>query len=122
MQVRKSDMSTYIEDLAAVRPTQMSFVPRLANIMYDEVLLQLQDGPDSDDHAKAVHKQACVMLPDVSASQTKMPFPDSVCNCFVFRLRTHMAALSREDRCPVLQSADAFFSLSLVVQQHSQCR
>jgi len=58
-QVRKSDMSTYFEDLAAVRPTQMNIIPRLANMMYDKMMSQLEHTPDGDEHAKAAFKQAC---------------------------------------------------------------
>jgi len=57
-QVRKSDMSTYFEDLAAVRPTQMNIIPRLANMMYDKMMSQLEHTPDGDEHAKAAFKQA----------------------------------------------------------------
>ena len=58
MQVRKSDMSTYFEDLAVVRPTTMTIIPRLANMMYDKMMTQLEHSPDGDEHAKAAHKQA----------------------------------------------------------------
>jgi len=56
--VRKSDMSTYSEDLAAVRPTHITIIPRLANMMHDSVLAQLELGPDGDELAVAMHKQA----------------------------------------------------------------
>ena len=58
VQVRKNDMSTYFEDLAAVRPTTMTIIPRLANMMYDKMMTQLEHSPDGDEHAKAAHKQA----------------------------------------------------------------
>ena len=51
-------MSTYFEDLAAVRPTQMNIIPRLANMMYDKMMTQLEHTPDGDEHARAAHKQA----------------------------------------------------------------
>ena len=51
-------MSTYFEDLAAVRPTTMTIIPRLANMMYDKMMTQLEHSPDGDEHAKAAHKQA----------------------------------------------------------------
>ena len=66
MQVRKSDMSTYFEDLAAVRPTQMNIIPRLANMMYDKMMTQLEHTPDGDEHDKAGYKQACAALQPAS--------------------------------------------------------
>lgn len=57
-QVRKADMSTYMEDLAAVRPTQMTVVPRLANMIYDHLTTQLEAGPAGNALAQAAHKQA----------------------------------------------------------------
>ena len=59
MQVRKSDMSTYFEDLAAVRPTIMLLIPRLANMRYDKLVGELEQAPEGDDDAKAAYKQAC---------------------------------------------------------------
>lgn len=53
-------MSTYSEDLAAVRPTHITIIPRLANMMHDSVLAQLEQGPDGDEIAVAMHKQARV--------------------------------------------------------------
>ena len=66
MQVRKSDMSTYFEDLAAVRPTQMNIIPRLANMMYDKMIMQLEHTPDGDEHDKVAYKQACAALQQAS--------------------------------------------------------
>ncbi len=51
-------MSTYFEDLAAVRPTQMFIIPRLANMMYDKMVSQLELTLDGDEHAKAACRQA----------------------------------------------------------------
>lgn len=58
-QVRKSDLSTFFEDLAAVRPTVMLLIPRLANMMYDKLVGQLEQAPDGSGDAKAAYKQAC---------------------------------------------------------------
>ena len=57
--MRKSDLSTFFEDLAAVRPTVMLLIPRLANMMYDKLVGQLEQAPEGSDHAKAAYKQAC---------------------------------------------------------------
>ena len=51
-------MSTYSEDLAAVRPTHITIIPRLANMMHDSVLAQLELGPDGDEITMEMHKQA----------------------------------------------------------------
>jgi fatty acid CoA ligase FadD9 len=40
----KSDLSTFLEDLALVRPTQMSFVPRVWDMIYAEVQSELDRG------------------------------------------------------------------------------
>ena len=40
--VRKPDMSTFFEDIALVRPTDMMIIPRFANMIYD----RFQDGLD----------------------------------------------------------------------------
>lgn len=58
MQVRKSDLSTFFEDLAAVRPTVMLLIPRLANMMYDKLVGQLEQAPEGSEDAKAAYKQA----------------------------------------------------------------
>jgi fatty acid CoA ligase FadD9 len=41
----KSDLSTFLEDLALVRPTQMSFVPRVWDMIYAEVQSELDRSP-----------------------------------------------------------------------------
>lgn len=43
-----SDMSTFFDDVKAVRPTAMMLIPRLANMMYDQAQEQLRraDGRD----------------------------------------------------------------------------
>ncbi|ANI39653.1 carboxylic acid reductase [Mycolicibacterium vaccae] len=38
----KSDLSTFLEDLALVRPTQLSFVPRIWDIIFAEVAKELE--------------------------------------------------------------------------------
>ena len=58
-QLRKSDLSTFFEDLAAVRPTVMLLIPRLANMMYDKLVGQLEQAPEGSEDAKAAYKQAC---------------------------------------------------------------
>ena len=55
----KSDLSTFFEDLAAVRPTVMLLIPRLANMMYDKLVGQLEQAPEGSEHAKAAYKQVC---------------------------------------------------------------
>jgi fatty acid CoA ligase FadD9 len=41
----RSDLSTFLEDLALVRPTQMSFVPRVWDMIYAEVQSELDRRP-----------------------------------------------------------------------------
>ena len=36
-----SDMSTFFDDVKAVRPTAMMLIPRLANMMYDQAQAKL---------------------------------------------------------------------------------
>ena len=40
----RSDLSTFLEDLALVRPTQMNFVPRIWDMLYQEYLSQTDRG------------------------------------------------------------------------------
>ena len=40
----KSDLSTFLEDLALVRPTQLSFVPRIWDTIFAEVQRSLTIG------------------------------------------------------------------------------
>ena len=42
----RSDLSTFLEDLALVRPTQLNFVPRVWDMIVAEVQRQLDSGPD----------------------------------------------------------------------------
>jgi len=44
----KSDLSTFLEDLALVRPTQMSFVPRVWDMIYAEVQSELYRRPGDE--------------------------------------------------------------------------
>ena len=37
-----SDMSTFFDDVKAVRPTAMMLIPRLANMMYDQAQEKLK--------------------------------------------------------------------------------
>ena len=57
--MRKSDLSTFFEDLAAVRPTVMLLIPRLANMMYDKLVGQLEQAPKGGEDVKAAYTQAC---------------------------------------------------------------
>ena len=61
-QVRKSDMSTFFEDMAAVRPTTMLLIPRLANMMYDKLVGQLEQVPGGSEDAQAAHRQASSLI------------------------------------------------------------
>ncbi len=42
----RSDLSTFLEDLALVRPTQLSFVPRIWDTILAEVQKELDQRPD----------------------------------------------------------------------------
>lgn len=44
----RSDLSTFLEDLALVRPTQLSFVPRIWDTIFTEVAKELERKPGSD--------------------------------------------------------------------------
>jgi fatty acid CoA ligase FadD9 len=44
----RSDLSTFLEDLALVRPTQLSFVPRIWDTIFAEVAKELDRRPGSD--------------------------------------------------------------------------
>ena len=46
-----SDLSTILEDLALVRPTQLNFVPRVWEMLYREFTKQRQRRPDDTDEA-----------------------------------------------------------------------
>ncbi len=42
----RSDLSTFLEDLALVRPTQLSFVPRIWDMIFTEIQSELDRRPD----------------------------------------------------------------------------
>jgi len=44
----RSDLSTFLEDLSLVRPTQMNFVPRIWDMLHQEYLSQSSNGVDDD--------------------------------------------------------------------------
>lgn len=50
----RSDLSTFLQDLALVRPTQLSFVPRIWDTIYAEVAKEVDSrgGPDSEIYAE----------------------------------------------------------------------
>ena len=43
-----SDMSTFFDDVKAVRPTAMMLIPRLANMMYDQAQEKLRGAEGRD--------------------------------------------------------------------------
>jgi fatty acid CoA ligase FadD9 len=45
----RSDLSTFLEDLALVRPTQLSFVPRIWDMLFQEYQSRLDQGGTSED-------------------------------------------------------------------------
>ncbi len=45
----RSDLSTFLDDLALVRPTQMNFVPRIWDMLYQEYVSQTDRGVGSDE-------------------------------------------------------------------------
>ncbi|MGE2728026.1 carboxylic acid reductase [Mycolicibacterium vaccae] len=49
----RSDLSTFLEDLALVRPTQLSFVPRIWDTIYAEVAKELEHRPGREDEVYA---------------------------------------------------------------------
>ena len=51
-------MSTFFEDLAAVRPTVMLLIPRLATMMVDKLAGQLEQAREGSGDAKAAYEQA----------------------------------------------------------------
>ena len=44
----KSDLSTFLEDLALVRPTQLSFVPRIWDTIFAEAQKELDHRPGDE--------------------------------------------------------------------------
>ena len=59
----KSDLSTLLEDLALVRPTQLNFVPRIWDMLFQEFQSELDrrcaDGGDRAAVEAEVHRRAC---------------------------------------------------------------
>ena len=49
----RSDLSTFLEDLALVRPTQLTFVPRIWDTIFAEVAKELERRPDGQDEVYA---------------------------------------------------------------------
>ncbi len=49
----KSDLSTFLEDLALVRPTQLTFVPRVWDMIFAEVQSELDHRPSDEDSVLA---------------------------------------------------------------------
>jgi fatty acid CoA ligase FadD9 len=45
----RSDLSTFLDDLALVRPTQMNFVPRIWDMLYQEYVSQSDRGASDDE-------------------------------------------------------------------------
>jgi fatty acid CoA ligase FadD9 len=45
----RSDLSTFLEDLALTRPTQMNFVPRIWDMLYQEYVSQTERGATDDE-------------------------------------------------------------------------
>jgi hypothetical protein len=84
-------MSTYFEDLAAVRPTQMNIIPRLANMMYDKMMSQLEHTPDGDEHAKAAFKQARPARRRACRGGRQAPSSGAGCKTSDFFLRAETA-------------------------------
>lgn len=49
----RSDLSTFLDDLALVRPTQLSFVPRIWDTIFNEVHKELETSSDDEDDVLA---------------------------------------------------------------------
>jgi len=43
-----SDMSTFFDDLKTVRPTSMALIPRIANMMHDQVQEEIRKAQSAD--------------------------------------------------------------------------
>ncbi|MDG4669078.1 carboxylic acid reductase [Mycobacterium sp. 236(2023)] len=54
----RSDLSTFLEDLALVRPTQLAFVPRIWDTIYAEVAKELERGSASESEVFATMRQS----------------------------------------------------------------
>ena len=69
----RSDLSTFLEDLALVRPTQLSFVPRIWDTIYAEVRKELDQRPGDDDSVFAELRQSLLGGRYVSAMTGSAP-------------------------------------------------
>ncbi|AFM17084.1 thioester reductase-like protein [Mycolicibacterium chubuense NBB4] len=54
----KSDLSTFLDDLAMVRPTQLTFVPRIWDTIFGEVAKELERRPSDQDAVYAEMRQS----------------------------------------------------------------
>lgn len=54
----RSDLSTFLEDLALVRPTQLTFVPRIWDTIFAEVAKELERRPDGEAEVYADLRQS----------------------------------------------------------------
>ncbi|NVN50057.1 carboxylic acid reductase [Mycolicibacterium hippocampi] len=69
----RSDLSTFLEDVALVRPTQLSFVPRIWDTIYAEVRKELDQRPGDDDAVFAELRQSLLGGRYVSAMTGSAP-------------------------------------------------
>ena len=69
----KSDLSTFLEDLALVRPTQLSFVPRIWDTIFAEVRKELDQRPGDDAAVFAELRQSLLGGRYVSAMTGSAP-------------------------------------------------
>jgi fatty acid CoA ligase FadD9 len=66
----RSDLSTFLEDLALVRPTQLSFVPRIWDMLFQEYQSRLdQRGADVSADARSTNVSADARSNNVSAEE-----------------------------------------------------
>jgi fatty acid CoA ligase FadD9 len=56
----RSDLSTFLDDLALVRPTQLNFVPRIWDMIFAEIQSELDRRPD--DRAEVLHEASVRLL------------------------------------------------------------
>ena len=56
----RSDLSTFLEDLALVRPTQLSFVPRIWDTIFAEVAKELDRRPEDEAEVLAELRQSLI--------------------------------------------------------------
>ncbi|MGB3353582.1 MAG: carboxylic acid reductase [Mycobacterium sp.] len=69
----RSDLSTFLEDLALVRPTQLSFVPRIWDTIFAEVRKELDQRPGDDAAVFAELRQSLLGGRYVSAMTGSAP-------------------------------------------------